>query len=61
MDFWFSESHTKDVKLSIRVDKLIFSEENDYNRIDIFESPEYGRVLTADGRSLRRRLMRPCA
>lgn len=49
MDFWFSELHTKDVKFSIRVDKHIFSEENDYNRIDIFESPEYGRVLTVDG------------
>lgn len=49
MDFWFSELHTEDVKLSIKVDKLIFSEENDHNRIDIFESPEYGRVLTADG------------
>ena len=49
MEFWFSELHTENVKLSIKVNKHIFSEENDHNRIDIFESPEYGRVLTADG------------
>lgn len=49
MDFWFSEQHTEDVKLSIRIDKHIYSEENDHNRIDIFETPEFGRILTADG------------
>ena len=49
MNFWFSEQHTENVKFSIRVDKHIFSEENDHNRIDIFETQEYGRVLTADG------------
>ncbi|NPD81216.1 polyamine aminopropyltransferase [Prevotella sp. PINT] len=49
MDFWFTERHTEDVQLSIRLDKHIFSEENDNNRIDIFESPEYGKILTADG------------
>ena len=40
MDFWFTERHTEDVQLSIRFDKHIYSEENDHNRIDIFESPE---------------------
>lgn len=49
MDFWFSELHTENVKLSIKVDKHIYSEENDHNRIDIFESQEFGRVLTVDG------------
>lgn len=49
MEFWFKEKHTDDVQFAIRMDKHIFSEENDNNRIDIFESPEFGRVLTADG------------
>ena len=49
MNFWFTEQHTDNVKLSIRIDRHLFSEENDHNRIDIFESAEYGRVLTADG------------
>ncbi len=49
MDFWFSEMHSPGAKLSIRVDKHLYSEENDYIRLDIFESPEFGRFLTVDG------------
>lgn len=49
MEFWFSELHTKSVKLSIQVDKHLYSEENEYVRMDIFESPEFGRFLTVDG------------
>ncbi|MFV0465487.1 MAG: polyamine aminopropyltransferase [Lachnospiraceae bacterium] len=49
MDFWFSEPHTKDVKLSIRVDKQLYSGQSEFQRIDVFESPEFGRFLTLDG------------
>lgn len=49
MDLWFSERHTKDVKLSIKVKKQIFSLESAYQRIDIFDSEEFGRFLTLDG------------
>ena len=46
---WFSEFHTPDVKHSIRVNRQLFSRQSDYQRIDIFETPEFGRVLTLDG------------
>ena len=49
MEFWFSEFHTPDVKHSIRVNKQLYSKQSDYQRIDIFETPEFGRVLTLDG------------
>ncbi len=49
MDLWYSEMHTKNVKLSIKVDKQLYSGESDYQRIDVFESPEFGRFLTLDG------------
>ena len=49
MEFWFSEFHTPDVKHSIRVSKQLYSKQSDYQRIDIFETPEFGRVLTLDG------------
>lgn len=49
MELWFSEHHTPDVKLSLRVDKQLFSMESDYQRIDVFETPEFGRVLSLDG------------
>lgn len=49
MDLWYSENHTKNVKLSIKVNKHIFSHQSEFQRIDIFESPEFGRFLTLDG------------
>ena len=49
MELWFTEKHTKHVKLSIQVDKQIYSSQSEFQRIDIFESPEFGRFLTLDG------------
>ena len=49
MEFWFSEKHTKDVKLSIRVDKQVYSGKSEYQRIDIFDTPAFGRILVLDG------------
>ena len=37
------------MKHSIRVNKQLYSKQSDYQRIDIFETPEFGRVLTLDG------------
>ncbi len=49
MDIWYSEHHTDHVKLSIKVDRQLYSNQSDFQRIDVFETPEFGRVLTLDG------------
>ena len=49
MELWYSEMHTKDVKMSVRIDKQLCSEQSEFQRIDVFESPEFGRFLTLDG------------
>lgn len=49
MDLWFTENHTKDVKLSLRVNKQLVSVQSEFQRIDVFESVEFGRILTLDG------------
>lgn len=49
MDLWFSEFHTPSVKLSIKVDKQLYSGKSDFQQIDVFESEEFGRFLTLDG------------
>jgi len=49
VDLWYSEAHTKSVKFAIKVDKQLFSAESDFQRIDIFQSEEFGRFLTLDG------------
>ncbi len=49
MDIWYTENHTDNVRMSIRVDRQLASEQSDFQRIDIFESNEFGRILTLDG------------
>lgn len=49
MELWFTEMHTDNVKFSIHVDKQIYSSQSEFQRIDIFESKEFGRFLTLDG------------
>ena len=49
MELRFSEHHTPDVKLSLRVDQQLYSTESEYQRIDVFDTPEFGRVLALDG------------
>ena len=49
MEMWFSEFHTKDVKHSLRVSRHLYAKKSNYQQIDIFETPEFGRVLVLDG------------
>ena len=45
MELWYSEFHTENVKLSVRVDRQLFSGESEYQRIDVFESAEFGKFV----------------
>ena len=49
MDLWFSEYHTKNVRFSIRVDSQLYSGQSEFQRIDVFSSPDFGRFLVLDG------------
>lgn len=49
MDLWFTEKHAPGVKLSIRVERQLYSGQSEFQRIDVFESEEFGRFLTLDG------------
>ena len=42
MEMWFSELHTSNVKLSMRIEKQLFSGNSDCQRIDVLESVEFG-------------------
>lgn len=44
MDLWFSEKQTNNVKFSIRVDKQLYSGQSEFQRIDVFESPEFRKI-----------------
>lgn len=49
MDLWYTENHTEEARFSIKIDKQLVSLQSDFQRIDIFESKEFGRILTLDG------------
>ena len=49
MEFWFSELHTGNVKLSVRIEKQLFSGESEYQRFDLFDSEEFGKFISLDG------------
>ena len=45
MEFWFSELQTVNVMLSVRIEKQLFSGESEYQRIDVFDSEEFGKFI----------------
>ena len=49
MGFWFEEYHTANTKFGIRVGEQLYHGESEYQKIDVFDSPEFGRVLTSNG------------
>lgn len=49
MGFWFEEYHTANTKFGIRVREQLYHGESEYQKIDVFDSPEFGRVLTSNG------------
>lgn len=48
MELWFTENHTDNVKFSMRVDRHIVSVKSDFQKIDVFDTTEFGRVLVID-------------
>ena len=49
MELLFTERHTNGVNFSIKVDRQLFSGQSEFQRIDIFDSKEFGRFLALDG------------
>ena len=49
MDMWFSDEHTEDVKLSFRIERQLFSAQSEYQRIDVLDSTEFGKIIVVDG------------
>ncbi len=49
MQLWFTERHTSHVEFSIQVDRQLFCGQSEFQRIDVFDSREFGRFLTLDG------------
>ncbi len=46
---WFSERYSDNLQLSFRVRDQLLSVKTDYQRIDIFDTYDFGKLLTIDG------------
>jgi len=49
MEIWYSDNHTDNVNFSIRINRQLFSTNSEFQRIDILESIDYGKILVSDG------------
>lgn len=49
MELWYTDKHTKDIHFSMKVIRQIVSVESEFQRIDILDTEEFGRVLILDG------------
>lgn len=48
-DLWYTDEHTRNVRFSMKVTEQIASKKSKVQRIDILDTPAYGRVLCLDG------------
>jgi len=48
MQMWFSEYHTVNVKLDVRIEEQLFSGKSEYQEIDVFKSYEFGKMAALD-------------
>jgi len=49
LDLWATEKHRDELELRYRVDRILFSGESEFQRIDIVETTGFGRMLFNDG------------
>lgn len=49
MEMWYTEVHREGVRWSLKVKQPVYSAQSDFQRIDIFDTYDFGRVMTLDG------------
>ncbi|HBF4501882.1 TPA: spermidine synthase, partial [Clostridioides difficile] len=43
MELWYTEEWTENVRFSIKVNKHLFEGKSQFQRIDVFDSDEFGK------------------
>lgn len=49
MQLWYTEEHTKNVRLSLKVTEHIYHHQSEFQMVDVIDTVEYGRMLLLDG------------
>ncbi|MGL5977426.1 MAG: polyamine aminopropyltransferase [Erysipelotrichaceae bacterium] len=50
MDLWFNETQSKHTKFSVQISQHLYSNQSEYQKIDVFSSFEFGTLLVLDGK-----------
>ncbi len=49
MNVWYTEDHSPGVRFSIKVEQHLYSGQSEFQKIDILQTTEFGKLLTLDG------------
>lgn len=49
MDLWFTEKHTPNCGLTMKVNSTLYTAKSPYQELTIIDTPEYGKVMLLDG------------
>jgi len=49
MEMWYTEKHSENVGITMKVTKTLFSGKSEFQQLDIVETLEYGRMMLLDG------------
>ena len=48
MELWYTENQTNNVNFSMKVKSHLYSKQSDFQKIDIIDTYEFGKVLVID-------------
>jgi len=48
MELWYTEKHSEHAGFTLKVSKTLFSGESEFQKLEIVETPEYGRMMLLD-------------
>ncbi len=49
MDLWYTEKHSDNVGITMKITKTLFSGKSEFQQLDIVETLEYGKMMLLDG------------
>ncbi|ABR48801.1 spermidine synthase [Alkaliphilus metalliredigens QYMF] len=49
MELWYTEEQTQHVRLSFKVKEHLFSEQSEFQKVDVLDTYEFGKLMTLDG------------
>ncbi|MDT8420450.1 MAG: polyamine aminopropyltransferase [Desulfuromonadales bacterium] len=49
MELWYTEKHSENVGITLKVSKTLYSGESEFQKLEIVETTEYGRMMLLDG------------